>query len=103
MSLCKGSLWVLPPHTMKTFDLTETLLGVNGFCILAIAIGSLICNTLAVKVGKRPIYLITTVGLAVSSFWAAESTSFASLSVARALQGFCMGGFGAHHLFSTAF
>jgi MFS family permease len=68
-------------------------LGVNGFCIMAIAVGSLICNTLAVKVGKRPIYLVTTIGLAVSCFWAAESRSFASLSVARALQGFCMAPF----------
>ena len=76
---------------IEIFSSTKTLSGVNGFCILAIAVGSLVCNTLAVKVGKRPIYLVTTVGLAVSSFWAAESTSFVSLSVARALQGFCMG------------
>ncbi|CAA9956578.1 mfs transporter [Pyrenophora teres f. maculata] len=68
-------------------------LGCNGSCIVAIAVGSLLCNTLAVKVGKRPIYLVTTLGLAVSSFWAAESKSFASLAAARAIQGFCMAPF----------
>ncbi|KAF7577766.1 MFS transporter [Pyrenophora tritici-repentis] len=68
-------------------------LGCNGSCIVAISVGSLVCNTLAVKVGKRPIYLVTTLGLAVSSFWAAESKSFVSLAAARAIQGFCMAPF----------
>ena len=91
MFVYKDLLWVIHFHTMEFFCLTKIPLGVNGFCILAIAVGSLMCNTLAVKVGKRPIYLATTVGLAVSCFWAAESRSFASLCVARALQGFCLG------------
>lgn len=62
----------------------------NGSCIVAIAAGSLIWNTLAVKIGKRPIYLLTTLGLAVSCFWAAEVKSFGSLAGARTLQGLCM-------------
>ncbi len=65
--------------------------GCNGSCIVAIAFGSLLCNTLAVKIGRRPIYLVTTLGLAISCFWAAESASFPSLAAARAVQGFCMG------------
>jgi predicted MFS family arabinose efflux permease len=65
--------------------------GCNGSCIVSIAAGSLICNTLAVKVGKRPIYLMTTLGLAISCFWAAEVKSFGSLAAARTIQGFCMG------------
>lgn len=69
------------------------MLGCNGACIVAIAIGSLLCNALAVKVGKRPVYLITTLGLAISCFWAAEVTSFASLAGARTVQGFCMAPF----------
>jgi hypothetical protein len=68
-------------------------LGCNGSCIVSIAVGSLICNTLAVKVGKRPIYLLTTLGLAVSCFWAAEVKSFGSLAAARTIQGFCMAPF----------
>lgn len=65
-------------------------LGCNGAMIAAISGGSLICNTLAVKVGKRPIYLITSVGLLVTSFWAAEAKSFGSLVAARTIGGFCM-------------
>lgn len=65
-------------------------LGCNGSCIVAIAASSLICNTMAVKIGKRPIYLLTTIGLFVSCFWAAEVNSFGSLAGARTLQGFCM-------------
>lgn len=65
-------------------------LGCNGSCIVSIAAGSLFCNTLAVKIGKRPIYLATSIGLLVSCFWAAEVKSFGSLAAARTLQGFCM-------------
>lgn len=68
-------------------------LGCNGSCIVAIAAGSLICNALAVKVGKRPVYIVTTIGLAVSCFWAAEVKSFGSLAAARTIQGFCMAPF----------
>jgi MFS family permease len=49
-----------------------------------------VCNTLAVKYGKRPIYLITSQGLAVTCFWAAGAKSFPSLVAARVVQGFCM-------------
>jgi MFS family permease len=65
--------------------------GVQGGLIVAIAFGSLICNSLAVKFGKRPVYLITTLGLMVTCFWAAAAKSFASLVAARVVQGFCMG------------
>ena len=65
-------------------------LGCQGSCIASIAVGSLLCNTLAVKIGKRPIYIATSIGLMVSCFWAAEARSFGSLAAARAVQGFCM-------------
>ena len=58
--------------------------------IAAISGGSLICNTLAVKFGKRPIYLLTSIGLFATNFWAAEAKSFGSLVAARTLGGFCM-------------
>lgn len=67
--------------------------GCNGSCIVAIAAGSLICNTAAVKIGKRPVYILTTIGLAVSCFWAAEVKSFGSLAAARTVQGFCIAPF----------
>ncbi|KAL2154583.1 hypothetical protein VTH82DRAFT_3259 [Thermothelomyces myriococcoides] len=74
--------WGIP---LQTFTL-----GCQGSCIAAIAAGSLLCNTLAVKIGKRPIYVLTSIGLMVTCFWAAEAKSFGSLVAARAVQGFCM-------------
>jgi MFS family permease len=66
---------------------------VQGGMIAAIAVGSLIFNCLAVKYGKRPVYLITTLGMMVSCFWAAAAKSFASLVAARVVCGLCMGPF----------
>ena len=65
-------------------------LGLQGSTIAAIAAGSLFLNTLAVKIGKRPIYVASSIGLMVTCFWAAEAKSFGSLVAARAVQGFCM-------------
>ena len=65
-------------------------LGCNGSMIAAIAVGSLVFNTLAVKIGKRPVYLLTSLGLIVTSFWSASATSFASLVAARTVSGLCM-------------
>jgi MFS family permease len=76
----------------KEFDvpLTTFVSGVQGGTIAAVAIGSLLFNSLAVKYGKRPVYLGTTVGLMVSCFWAAEAKSFPSLVAARVVCGLCM-------------
>ncbi|KAL1890458.1 hypothetical protein Sste5346_008287 [Sporothrix stenoceras] len=76
----------------EKFDvpLSRFTLGVNGSCIAAIAVGSIFFNSLAVKIGKRPVYLISSIGLFVGCFWAAEAKSFASLSAARAITGLCM-------------
>lgn len=70
--------------------LQQFTLGLQGSCIVAIAVSSLVCNTLAVKIGKRPVYIVTSILLMVSCFWAAESKSFGSLAAARAVQGFAM-------------
>lgn len=76
----------------ESFDkpLQTFTLGLQGSCIAAIAVSSLVCNTLAVKFGRRPIYIVTSIGLMVTCFWAAEAKSFESLVAARAIQGFCM-------------
>ncbi|ROW00564.1 hypothetical protein VSDG_03397 [Cytospora chrysosperma] len=76
----------------EQFDipLQQFTLGLQGSLLVAIAVSSLVSNTLAVKVGKRPIYILTSVGLVVTCFWAAAAKSFASLAAARAVQGFCM-------------
>lgn len=71
--------------------LSQFIQGVQGGVIVAIAAGSLIWNALAVKYGKRPVYLITTLGLVATCFWCAAAKSFGSLVAARVIQGFCMG------------
>ena len=71
-------------------SLTNFVTGAQGGVIAAIAVGSLIFNALAVKYGKRPVYLITSLGLAVTCFWAAEAKSFKSFVAARVVQGLCM-------------
>ncbi|KAE8143115.1 major facilitator superfamily domain-containing protein [Aspergillus pseudotamarii] len=71
-------------------SLSTFVSAVQGGLISAIAVGSLIFNSLAVKYGKRPIYLGTTVGLMVSCFWAAEAKSFESFVASRVLCGLCM-------------
>ncbi|ETN46496.1 uncharacterized protein HMPREF1541_00681 [Cyphellophora europaea CBS 101466] len=71
-------------------SLTDFVAGAQGGVIAAIAIGSLLFNTLAVKFGKRPVYLITSVGLAVTCFWAASAKSFGNFVAARVIQGLCM-------------
>ncbi|RDW80000.1 hypothetical protein BP6252_04638 [Coleophoma cylindrospora] len=71
--------------------LSKFIQGVQGGVIIAIAFSSLIFNAVAVKYGKRPVYLITSVGLVVTCFWAAAAKSFGSLVAARVIQGLCMG------------
>jgi len=74
------------------FDVTLSKFAssVNGSLIMCIAGGSIICNSLAVVYGKRPVYLITSVLLMVTCFWGAGSNSLASLTASRCIQGFAM-------------
>lgn len=76
----------------KEFDvpLSTFISGVQGGMIASIAVGSLLFNSLAVKYGKRPVYLGTTLCLMASCFWAAEAKSFASLVAARVFGGLCV-------------
>lgn len=71
-------------------ELTTFVSGLQGGMIASIAVGSVVFNSLAVKYGKRPIYLATTLGLMASAFWGAEAKSFPSLVASRALAGLCM-------------
>lgn len=81
---------IVPLAASYGVELQTFTLGCQGSCIAAIAVGSLLCNSLAVKIGKRPLYIVTSIGLMVSCFWAAEAKSFGSLAASRAVMGFCM-------------
>ncbi|KAF5530642.1 transporter HOL1 [Fusarium mexicanum] len=76
----------------ETFDvpLQKFSLGFTGSLLITLAVGNLFCNSLAMMIGKRPVYLITAVGLLASTIWAATAKDFISLSLSRAVQGFCM-------------
>nr|RBQ83611.1 hypothetical protein FVER53263_13286 [Fusarium verticillioides] len=65
-------------------------LGFTGSLLIALAFGNLFCNSLAMMIGKRPVYLITTLGLLCSTIWTAVAKDFISLALSRAIQGFCM-------------
>jgi MFS family permease len=80
----------VPLAAQLDVPLSKFISGVQGGLICAIAAGSIIWNTLAVKYGKRPVYLITSLGLVVTCFWAAAAKSYPSLVAARVVQGFCM-------------
>lgn len=71
-------------------SLATFISAVQGGTIAAIAVGSLVFNSLAVKYGKWPIYLGITLGLMVSCFWAAEAKIFRSFVAARVFCGLCM-------------
>ncbi|RKU46899.1 hypothetical protein DL546_001137 [Coniochaeta pulveracea] len=93
---CVGAVGPLPTSAIVPLaesygvELQRFTLGCQGSCIAAISVGSLLCNSLAVKIGKRPLYILTSIGLMVSCFWAAEAKSFGSLAASRAVMGFCM-------------
>ncbi|KAG7412531.1 putative MFS-type transporter [Fusarium oxysporum f. sp. rapae] len=76
----------------ETFDvpLQTFTLGFTGALLIALAFGNLFCNSLAMMIGKRPVYLITALGLLCSTIWTAVAKDFVSLAISRAIQGFCM-------------
>ncbi|KAF9773848.1 hypothetical protein IL306_008255 [Fusarium sp. DS 682] len=93
---CVGAVGpLLAPATVplaESFDvpLQTFTLGFTGSLIISLAFGNLLCNSLAMMIGKRPVYLITTVGLLLTTIWAAVAKDFTSLAISRAVQGFCI-------------
>ncbi|KAJ9613284.1 hypothetical protein H2200_003226 [Cladophialophora chaetospira] len=71
-------------------SLSKFASGTNGGLIVCLAGATVLTNVLAVKFGKRPIYLVTGVGLVLTVFWGSAAKSFGSFIASRALAGFCM-------------
>jgi Major Facilitator Superfamily len=79
--------------------------GINGALICCLAGGTTILNGLAVVIGKRPVYLLSSVVCTATCFWAANgiplpitypnllANSIASVDAFRAVQGFFMAPF----------
>ncbi|KAF4447940.1 hypothetical protein F53441_8599 [Fusarium austroafricanum] len=93
---CVGAIGpLLSPAMVSTaeeFDvpLQKFTLGYTGALLISLAFGNLLCNSMAMMIGKRPVYLITAAGLLVTTIWSAVTKDFVSLSISRAIQGFCM-------------
>lgn len=58
------------------------------FNILFLGIGNLFWIPLSIKIGKRPVLVLSTLIFFVSSIWAAVAQSWGSLLGARIIQGF---------------
>ncbi|CAO2652699.1 Nn.00g021100.m01.CDS01 [Neocucurbitaria sp. VM-36] len=62
----------------------------TGLYMLGLGLGSVIASPTAILWGKRPVYLGAIVLFTLSSIWCALSPNYASLVVARIVQGFAV-------------
>ncbi|CAI4220168.1 unnamed protein product [Parascedosporium putredinis] len=65
----------------------ETVALTAGLCMLGLGVGSVLASPTAILYGKRPVYIVSACVVILSSIWCALSPSFASLVVARIVQG----------------
>ncbi|KAL9947150.1 hypothetical protein ACHAO5_003091, partial [Verticillium nonalfalfae] len=59
----------------------------TGLYMMGMGLGSVVASPTAILWGKRPVYLAGAILLVISSVWCALSPNFASLIVARIVQG----------------
>ncbi|KAK4947834.1 hypothetical protein LTR10_013342 [Elasticomyces elasticus] len=64
--------------------------GTNGALIVCLAGATMVVNVLAVQYGKRPVYLVTSLGLVATAFWGSAAKTFGSFVASRAIAGVCM-------------
>jgi hypothetical protein len=81
---------IVPLAMQFDIPMQRFTLGFNGASLIGLAVGNLFCNSLAMMIGKRPVYLITALGLFLTTLWSAVANDFVSLAVSRALQGVCI-------------
>ncbi|KAF2703931.1 MFS general substrate transporter [Pleomassaria siparia CBS 279.74] len=62
----------------------------TGLYMLGLGFGSVVASPTAILWGKRPVYLVAIVLFMISSIWCALSPNYASLVVARIVQGFAV-------------
>lgn len=60
----------------------------TGLYMLGLGLGSIVASPTAILWGKRPVYLAAIILFTLSSIWCALSPNYASLVVARIVQGF---------------
>ncbi|PVI00759.1 MFS transporter [Periconia macrospinosa] len=87
---------IVPAFSLVAAEFKVTLQRVtmlNGSLIMALGLGSYVAAVLANVVGRRLLFLGTSVVLVVSCIWAAVAVSYGSLLAARVLQGLAMPSF----------
>ncbi|KEF62286.1 uncharacterized protein A1O9_00258 [Exophiala aquamarina CBS 119918] len=92
---------VLGPVLVPAFGIIQTSLDIsltkvsllNGALIMGLGLSSYLYPILATVVGKRPVFLLTSVILVASSCWGGGAKSYSSLLGARTVQGLGMGSF----------
>jgi MFS family permease len=72
----------------RTYDITIPQVALTtGLYMLGLGLGSVVASPTAILWGKRPVYLTAIVLFTLSSIWCALSPSYASLVIARIVQG----------------
>lgn len=61
-------------------------------CSLMIGVGNLVWVPLAIKYGRRPVYIVTFLIMTGTCIWCAVATSFQSMLAARTIFGFAGAG-----------
>jgi MFS family permease len=59
----------------------------TGLYMMGLGVGSVIASPTAILFGKRPVYLVSATMFVLTSIWCAASPNYASLVVARVIQG----------------
>ncbi|KAH7062907.1 major facilitator superfamily domain-containing protein [Paraphoma chrysanthemicola] len=73
----------------RTYDVTIPQVALTtGLYMLGLGLGSVVASPTAILFGKRPVYLVGIILFVLSSIWCALSPNYASLVVARIVQGF---------------
>jgi MFS family permease len=75
----------------RTYNVTIPQVALTtGLYMLGLGLGSVVASPTAILWGKRPVYLGAIILFVLSSIWCALSPSYASLVVARIVQGFAV-------------
>ena len=59
----------------------------TGLYMMGLGVGCVVFSPTAIRYGKRPVYLFSAILFVLSAIWCAKSPNYASLVVARVLQG----------------
>lgn len=75
----------------ETYNVTIPQVALTtGLYMLGLGLGSVVASPTAILWGKRPVYLSAIILFTLSSIWCALSPNYASLVVARIVQGFAV-------------